>query len=185
MDLVGLADSVVECPANNNLQLRKSKSIQLSIINCSQSIKKLLPNKSEKLSEEKPWNSIPIKEVIPINSKPSPMHTKFSPTQKKDNCTMSMERKASKTVVHREELADLETFSVSLEEEPKDQPVQERPSQSLLKSKLPLMKFTTDAWRMLKLKGIETVSNAMAKVERMFKNAQNVKDKEWSKNWSN
>ncbi len=185
MDLVVLVDSVVECPANNNLQLRKNKSIPLSIINYLQSIKKLLPNKLEKLSEEKPWNSIPIKEVIPINSKLSPMHTKFSPIQKKDNCTMNMEKKVYKTVVHQVELEDLEIFSASLEEEPKDQPVQEKLSQSLLKCKLLWMKFTTDVWRTLRLKGIETVSNAMERAESQFKNVRNVKAKEWFKNWSN
>lgn len=62
-------DLVEECPANNNHPLKRNKLTLLNIMNSLESKKKPLPNKSERLSEEKHLNSIPIKEVILINSK--------------------------------------------------------------------------------------------------------------------
>lgn len=64
-------DSVEECPVNNNLPLKRNKSTQQNIMNSLESKKKPLLNKSEKLSEEKHSNNIPIKVAILINSKKS------------------------------------------------------------------------------------------------------------------
>ena len=58
-----------ECPANNNNPNKKRKSTPPSTMNSLVSIKRPPPNKSEKLSEEKPSKNTPIKEVIQTNSK--------------------------------------------------------------------------------------------------------------------
>lgn len=130
-----------ECPANNNRHRKKNKSTQLSIMNFSVSIKKPLPNKSEKPSEEKPLNNTPTKEVILINLKNSPMPIRLSPTLKKDNFMTSMESRESRMVAHPEAQEDLEIYLVVSLAEDEDKPGPKKLSLSLLKSKLPLMTF--------------------------------------------
>lgn len=147
-DLEALADSEEECPVNNNLQLKRRKSIQPNIMNYLQSIKKLLQNKSEKLSEEKLSKNILTKEVILINSKKLHTHMKFLPILKKDNCTINMESKEYKMVDLQVELVASVISSASSEAEARDKEVPEKQSQSWLKSKLHWTKFIMDAWRM-------------------------------------
>lgn len=73
----------------------------------------------------------------------------------------------------------------SVEEEVKEKLDRKKLSQSLLKFKLHLMKFTMVAWKKLKSKDIETVKIVTEKVDKMFKNVPNVKVKELFRNLSN
>ena len=130
------------CPVNNNHPSKKNKSTPQSTMNFSVSTKRLLPNKSEKHSEEKLSRNTPIKEATPTNSKKSPTHIKLSPTPKRDNCMMNTARKVFRTVVHLEVVeweTSLAAFSV---EEAKEIPDPERPNLSLLKFKSHSMMFT-------------------------------------------
>ena len=69
VDSEDLVDSVEWVVCHNNNLHKKSRSIQPNIMNLSVVIKKPPLKKSEKPSEEKHLNNIPIKEVIQINSK--------------------------------------------------------------------------------------------------------------------
>jgi hypothetical protein len=136
---------VEECPANNNHPNKKNKLTQPSTMKCLASTKKPPPNKSEKLSEEKPSKSILTKEETQTNSKESQTLIKHSQIPKKDNCTMNTGNKEFKMVAHPEEVVEWAIFSVSSMEEDKEIPDPKRPSQSLLKSKLPSTMFTLAA----------------------------------------
>ncbi len=69
VDSEDLVDSAEWVACHNNNLHKKSRSIQPNIMSLSVVIKKPRLKKSEKPSEEKHLNSIPIKEVIQINSK--------------------------------------------------------------------------------------------------------------------
>ncbi len=171
------------CPVNNNHPSKKNKSTPQSTMNSLVSTKRPLPNKSEKLSEEKLWRNTLIKEATPINSKKSPTPIKLSPIPKRDNCMMNTVRKVFRTVVHLEVVeweTSLAAFSV---EEAKEIPDPERPNLSLLKFKSHSMMCTLALWKMSTFKGTETVRNAMEKVVKMYKNVQNAKAREWFKSW--
>lgn len=130
------------CPANNNHHNRKNKSTQQSTTNFSVSTKRPPPNKSEKLSEEKPSKNTQIKAVIPINSRKSPTLIKLSPTLKRDNCMMSMARRVSRTVDPQEAAEWAISSAASSEVEDKEILDQKKPNLNLLKSKLHSMTFT-------------------------------------------
>lgn len=77
----------------------------------------------------------------------------------------------------------MEIFSHSLEEEVDVNPQDlEKPNQSLYRFKSPLTKYIMAAWKMLQFRDIEIANNVMEKVERMYKNVLNVKDKVLFKN---
>lgn len=135
MALVALVDSEAECQANNNLQPKRSKSIQLNIINYLELIKKLQQNKLEKLSEKKHSNNIPTKEAILINSKKLQMLIKLLQILKKDNCMINMESKVFKMEALLVELVVSVIFSAFSEGVVKDKKVQEKQSQSSFKLK--------------------------------------------------
>ena len=100
---------------------------------------------------------------------------------------MNMVNKVSRMVDHLEEVewAMSSAASSEAEEEVKEILGPEKPNQSSLKFKLHSMTFILEPWRKSKLKGTETVRNAMVREVKTYKNVQNVRDEELSKNWSN
>jgi len=111
---------------------RKNKLIRQHITNFWAYPKLQLHNKSERLSEGRPSNSILIKEVIQKNLKFYQVHMMCYQIQRKGNCTTSMERKAFKMEDHQEAQA-LETCLVIFSEEEKQIKAQEKESQDLYK----------------------------------------------------
>ena len=95
---------------------------------------------------------------------------------------MNTDNKGFKTEAHLEVLAVLVIFLVCLVGGVVNQLALEKQSQSLLRFKSPLTRSITGAWKMYKSKDIETASNAMEKVVKMSRNAQNAKVEELSKN---
>lgn len=98
---------------------------------------------------------------------------------------MNTERRVFKMAAHQEEQVGSVIFSVSSVEEDKERRVQEKLSQSSLKSRSPSMKFTMVVWKTLKSKDIEIVRIVMVREDKTYKNVPNVKDKELFKSLSN
>lgn len=108
-DSEALRDSVASemrtakrCPTR-----RRRRLIPTSIMSCSESTRRQLHSKSERPSGRRHSRSIPIRAETPTNSKRSLEPMKYSPTQRKGNCMMTMEKKASR-------MADLQVAQVAL-----------------------------------------------------------------------
>lgn len=118
------------CPAK-----KRRKWILTSIMSCLESTRRQLHSKSERPSGKKHSRSIQIREEILTNSKRSLEPMKYFPTQKKGNCTMTMEKRESRMAVLQVALAASAVFSKCSEEEGKNNQGLEKENPNLSSSR--------------------------------------------------
>ena len=94
------------CPAR-----RRRKWTPTSSMSCSESTRRQLHSKSERPSGRRRSRSTPTRAEILTNSKRSPVPMKYSPTRRKGNCTMTMERRESRMAVLQAAQAASAAFS--------------------------------------------------------------------------